>query len=105
VQSATRHAVDNVGAITAIMGDIDSFTAAIAAAVAQQNIAANEISQNIRQAASGTSLVARSIAGTAEATENANRSADKVLATAHGLSDQAAQLRTSVDRFLANVAG
>jgi methyl-accepting chemotaxis protein len=104
VQSATRLAVDNVGAITAIMGDIDSFTSSIAAAVAQQNIAANEISQNIGQAANGTAIVARSIAGTAEATENANRSADKVLATAHDLSDQAAQLRSSVDRFLANVA-
>ena len=104
VQSATRLAVDNVGAITAIMGDIDSFTSAIAAAVAQQNIAANEISQNIGQAANGTAMVARRIAGTAEATENANRSADKVLATAHDLSNQAAQLRSSVDRFLANVA-
>jgi methyl-accepting chemotaxis protein len=104
VQSATRLAVDNVGAITAIMGDIDKFTASIAAAVAQQNIAANEISQNIGQAANGTAIVARSIAGTAEATENANRSADKVLATAHDLSNQAAQLRSSVDRFLANVA-
>ena len=49
-------------------------------------------------------MVARSIAGTAEANENANRSADKVLATAHDLSDQAVQLRASVDRFLANVA-
>src|SRR5947208_9056191 len=37
VQSATRLAVDNVGAITAIMGDIDTFTSAIAVAVAQQN--------------------------------------------------------------------
>ena len=104
VQSATRQAVDNVGAITTIMGDIDSFTSTIAAAVAQQNVAATEISQNIGQAAAGTAIVARSIAGTAEATENANRSADKVLATAHDLSDQAAQLRSSVDRFLANVA-
>jgi methyl-accepting chemotaxis protein len=104
VQSATRLAVDNVGAITTIMGDIDSFTSTIAAAVAQQNMAATEISQNIGQAAAGTAIVARSIAGTAEATENANRSADKVLATAHDLSDQAAQLRSSVDRFLANVA-
>jgi methyl-accepting chemotaxis protein len=104
VQSATRQAVDNVGAITAIMSDIDSFTSTIAAAVTQQNTAANEISRNIGQAAAGTAIVARSIAGTAEATENANRSADKVLATAHDLSDQAAQLRASVDRFLANVA-
>jgi methyl-accepting chemotaxis protein len=104
VQSATRLAVDNVGAITAIMGDIDNFTSSIAAAVAQQNIAAKEISHNIGQAANGTAIVARSIADTAGATKNANRSADKVLATAHDLSDQAAQLRSSVDRFLANVA-
>ena len=104
VQSATRQAVDNVGAITAIMSDIDSFTSIIAAAVTQQNVAATEISRNIGQAAAGTAIVARSIAGTAEANENANRSADKVLATAHDLSNQAAQLRASVDRFLANVA-
>jgi methyl-accepting chemotaxis protein len=104
VQSATRQAVESVGAITTIMSDIDSFTSSIAAAVGQQNTAANEISRNIGQAANGTSIVARSIAGTAQATEDANRSADKVLATAHDLSDQAAQLRSSVDRFLANVA-
>jgi methyl-accepting chemotaxis protein len=104
VQSATRQAVDNVGAIASIMGDIDSFTSAIAAAVSEQNMAATEISRNIGQAAAGTAIVARSIAGTAEATENANRSADLVLSTAHDLSNQAAQLRSSVDRFLSNVA-
>jgi len=104
VQSATRQAVDNVGAIALIIGDIDKFTVRIAAAVDQQNAAAGEISRNIGEAADGTALVARSIAGTAEATDNANRSADMVLATAHDLSNQAAQLRASVDRFLANVA-
>ncbi|MGV7213362.1 HAMP domain-containing methyl-accepting chemotaxis protein [Bradyrhizobium sp. UFLA05-112] len=104
VQSATRHAVDNVGAIALIIGEIDSFTGRIAAAVSQQNAAAGEISRNIGQAANGTAVVARSIAGTAEATDNANRSADMVLATAHDLSNQAMQLRSSVDRFLANVA-
>ena len=104
VQSATRQAVDNVGAIASIMGDIDGFTSAIAAAVSEQNMAATEISRNIGQAAAGTAIVARSIAGTAEATENANRSADLVLSTAHDLSNQAAQLRSSVDRFLSNVA-
>jgi methyl-accepting chemotaxis protein len=104
VQLATRQAVDNVGAIALIIGDIDSFTGRIAAAVSQQNAAAGEISRSIGQAATGTAQVARSIAGTAEATDNANRSADMVLATAHDLSSQAAQLRSSVDRFLANVA-
>jgi methyl-accepting chemotaxis protein len=104
VQSATREAVDNVGAIASIIGDIDGFTGRIAAAVSQQNAAAGEISRNIGQAASGTAQVARSIAGTAEATDNANRTAEVVLATAQDLSSQATQLRSSVDRFLSNVA-
>jgi len=104
VQSATRQAVDNVGAIAVIIGDIDGFTGRIAAAVGQQSAAAGDISRNIGQAATGTAQVARSIAGTAEATDNANRSADVVLATAHDLSNQAMQLRSSVDRFLSNVA-
>jgi len=104
VQSATRQAVDNVGAISAIMKDIDSFTATIAEAVSQQNTATGEISRNIGQAAAGTASVAQSIAGTAAASEDTNRSADQVLTTAKDLSLQAAELRLSVDRFLANVA-
>ena len=104
VQSATKQAVDNVGAIASIMDEIDRFTAAIADAVSQQNAAANEISRSIGHAAAGTESVARSIAGTATATENTNRSADLVLATARDLSDQAVDLRASVDRFLSNVA-
>ncbi len=104
VQSATRLAVDNVGAIAAIMGEIDTFTATISTAVSEQNAATTEISQNIGQAAAGTASVAQNIAGTAAASEDTNRSADQVLATARELSNQAANLRESVDRFLANVA-
>jgi methyl-accepting chemotaxis protein len=104
VQVATKRAVDNVGAITAVMADIDSFTAAIARAMSQQNSAANEISENIRQAAAGTSSVAQRIAGTAAASEDTNRSADLVLATAQELSNQAANLRASVDHFLTSAA-
>jgi methyl-accepting chemotaxis protein len=104
VQLATKRAVDNVGAITAVMGEIDSFTATIANAVNQQNKAAAEISDNIRQAAAGTASVARGIAGAAAASENTSRSAGMVLSSAHDLSRQAADLRSSVDRFLANVA-
>jgi methyl-accepting chemotaxis protein len=104
LQVATKRAVDNVGAITSVMADIDSFTAAIARAVGQQNAAATEITENIRQAAAGTASVADRIAGTASASENTNRSADLVLATAQELSSQAAELRSSIDHFLASAA-
>jgi methyl-accepting chemotaxis protein len=104
VQLATKRAVENVGSITAVMGEIDSFTATIAGAVNQQSMAAAKISENIRQAAAGTAGVARGIAGTAAASETTNRSAEQVLNSARDLSRQATELRSSVDRFLANVA-
>jgi methyl-accepting chemotaxis protein len=104
VQTATKQAVDTVGGIADIMGAIDGLTSKISAAVNQQDIAATEISQNIRQAAAGSDDVARSVAGTADAIAETNRSADAVLTTANDLSRQAAELRSSVDRFLANVA-
>jgi methyl-accepting chemotaxis protein len=104
VQSAAKRAVENVAAITTVMGEIDRFTSTIAGAVNQQNTAAAEITENIRQAAAGTADVARGIAGTAAASENTNRSADLVLTSAHDLSRQATELRSSVDRFLSNVA-
>ena len=104
VQLASKRAVDNVGAITAVMNEIDTFTAAIASAVNQQNAAAAEITENIRHAAVGTADVARGISGAAAASENANHSAELILRSTNDLSRQAAELRSSVDRFLSNVA-
>jgi methyl-accepting chemotaxis protein len=104
VQLATKRAADNVAAMAAIMSEIDAFTATIASAVNLQNAAAAEITESVRQAAAGTANVARGIAGTAAANENANRSADLILRSANDLASQAAELRSSVDRFLSNVA-
>jgi methyl-accepting chemotaxis protein len=57
------------------------------------------------EAGRGFAVVASQLLpATAEAADNANRSAGLVLATTHELSDQAGQLRLSVDRFLSNVA-
>jgi len=103
VQLATKRAADNVAAMAAIMSEIDAFTATIASAVNLQNAAAAEITESVRQAAAGTANVARGIAGTAAANENANRSADLILRSANDLASQAAELRSSVDRFLSNV--
>jgi methyl-accepting chemotaxis protein len=104
VQLATKRAADNVAAMAQVMNEIDAFTATIASAVNLQNAAAAEITESVRQAAAGTANVARGIAGTAAANENANRSADLILRSANDLSRQASELRSSVDRFLSNVA-
>jgi methyl-accepting chemotaxis protein len=104
VQLATKRAADNVAAMAQVMNEIDAFTATIASAVNLQNAAAAEITESVRQAAAGTANVARGIAGTAAANENATRSADLILRSANDLSRQASELRSSVDRFLSNVA-
>jgi len=104
VQLATKRAADNVAAMAQVMNEIDAFTGTIASAVNLQNAAAAEITESVRQAAAGTANVARGIAGTAAANENATRSADLILRSANDLSRQASELRSSVDRFLSNVA-
>ena len=104
VQLATKRAADNVAAMAQVMNEIDAFTGTIASAVNLQNAAAAEITESVRQAAAGTANVARGIAGTAAANENATRSADLILRSANDLARQAAELRSSVDRFLSNVA-
>ena len=103
VQAATSQAVDTVGAIATVMGT-STFTARLPARWASRTRRPARSPGISDRRPPGTALVARSIAGTAEATDNANRTADMVLATAHDLSGQATQLRSSVDRFLSNVA-
>ena len=59
VQSATRQAVDNVGAIATIMGDIDRFTAALSRTSTSRTRATSEITHGIGQAATGTATASR----------------------------------------------
>jgi methyl-accepting chemotaxis protein len=104
VQSSTRHTVERIKSIAAVMMEISAATREITEAVRQQGIATEEIALNIQSAASATQNVARNVAGTTSAIGETNHAAAEVLEAAEYMTSHARDLNTSVDRFLRDVA-
>lgn len=104
IQASTDDAVKSIGEISETMGQVNEFTDSIANAVQEQGAATNEISMNVGQASQGTQAVAHDMSSVREAVEESGQSAGEVLSVSQEMSDQAEQLRVSVDRFLDQVA-
>ncbi len=103
IQGATREAIGAVGCIVQTIEEIGRTAATIAAAVRQQGNATSEIARSIQTAASGTSGVTATIMGVAHAARAAEAEADRVLAAATSLSDQANCLSQDVQGFISGV--
>ncbi len=103
IQGATTEAVEAIKGISTIIAEINDIAAGIAAAVEQQSAATNEISRNVQEAAQGTEAVTTNIAGVAEAARETGSAASQVLGAATGLGEQASDLRSAVESFVARV--
>jgi methyl-accepting chemotaxis protein len=103
MQNATTEAVQAIEGIGRTISAINEITSAISIAVEQQGSATQEIARNVQEAALGTGQVSSNIAAVNHAAEKTGSASNGVLASAEQLSQQAATLRTDVDRFLANI--
>ena len=103
MQNVTTEAVQAIEGIGRTIGAINEITSAISVAVEQQGSATQEIARNVQEAALGTGQVSSNIAAVNHAAEKTGSASNGVLASAEQLSQQAAALRTDVDRFLANI--
>ncbi|SHN61878.1 methyl-accepting chemotaxis protein [Bradyrhizobium erythrophlei] len=103
MQNVTTEAVQAIEGIGRTIGAINEITSAISIAVEQQGSATQEIARNVQEAALGTGQVSSNIAAVNHAAEKTGSASNGVLASAEQLSQQAATLRTDVDRFLANI--
>ncbi|SFV16278.1 Methyl-accepting chemotaxis protein [Methylobacterium sp. 174MFSha1.1] len=103
IRGSTDQAVSAIAAITGRIEEIDAVTVALAGAVEQQGAATQEIVRNVNQAAGGTGEVTTNIAGVAGAAEQTGAAADRVLASASELQQEATHLGAEVHRFLDTV--
>ncbi len=103
MQSATQDSVIAIKEISSTIKRISEIATTIASAVEEQNAATQEITRSIQQAAVGTSQVASNITDVNDGAMKTGSASVQVLAAAKSLSNQSAQLRTEVDRFLATV--
>ncbi len=103
IQESTGSAVAAIKGIGGTIGHINAISAAIASAIGQQDSATREIAGSIQAAAAGTSAVSGNLAVVNRVTGEAGSSAERVLATAGGLSREAQRLRDEVARFLTTI--
>jgi methyl-accepting chemotaxis protein len=104
VQGATDQAVAAIDNVDKTIARIDEIGSRIAAAVEEQGAATSEISRAGRHAAEQTEMLAASLVRLLEAANETSASSHDVVASASGLSDQAASLKRQVDEFLAQIA-
>ena len=86
------------------MQEINQNTAALAAAVEQQNSATGEISHNVASAAKGTGHVVSVLGEVAGAATETRSSAEVVRDASETVEQAVANLRVEVEDFLAKVA-
>jgi len=100
VQSATREAVDAIQTISKTIGNINSISAAIAAAVEEQGAATREIARNVHEASGATAEVSDNTGRVADSAHEIGQHAKELLGAASDLSKQAEGLTGKIDFFL-----
>jgi methyl-accepting chemotaxis protein len=103
VQTESARAAEAIGKLAQVIGEIDSITGTIAAAVEQQGSATGEIARNVTEATQGTAIAANAIGDVTAAAEEANQAARVVLDTAGNLTSTSGALSEAINRFLGRV--
>ncbi|MBR9972322.1 bacteriohemerythrin [Magnetospirillum sulfuroxidans] len=103
IQAATRTSVEAIRAITERITGIDEISAAVAAAVEEQEAATAEISRNVQETSLSTDQVSANIGEVLHATQRAEAAAKEVSAAAETLGGHTEMLRGEVRKFLAEV--
>ena len=103
IQAATREAVEAIGGVSRIIGEISGIATTIAASVEQQGAATVAITRNMHNTAEGMQSIGANIAGMDAAASETGAAAAHVLGAATELSGQADRLRAEVQRFVSEI--
>ena len=95
----TAGAVDAIGQISTVIGEINDFQATIAAAVEEQTATTNEMNRNVAEAANGSQQIANAISGLAAGTSETNSRVEDAQRAAAELAHMSADLQQAVARF------
>jgi methyl-accepting chemotaxis protein len=104
IQASTQDTAQAIQGITQIMSEVSTLSTSISAAIEQQTVATAEISQNVAEAARGTSGVVANVAAVGSAIEHTNAIAVSVDQSAKTIRDTQQSLNSMIERFLEDVA-
>jgi methyl-accepting chemotaxis protein len=99
IRGDTDGAVEAIGQIGTIIGQINEIQGTIAGAVEEQTATTNEIARSIGEAAEGATEIARNVSGVAEAARETATGAGETQRSAGELAGLADELRNRLARF------
>jgi methyl-accepting chemotaxis protein len=99
IQNDTRQAIAAIAQIAHVIGQINEYQTAIAAAVEEQSVTTREINRSVVDAAGGTRAIAADVTGLAEAVENSSTHSNNNRATAESLTAMSGDLRALIGGF------
>ncbi|GAB2885398.1 methyl-accepting chemotaxis protein [Nocardioides pacificus] len=99
IQSDTAGAVEAIGHISGVIGEINDYQSTIAAAVEEQTSTTNEMNRNVSEAAHGSRQIAESISGLAAGTQQTTERAADAQTAAIELARMSGELQEAVGRF------
>jgi len=103
VQLATRQVVSSMGDISAVIGQLDESSAAIAVTMEQQGSAIQEIARNVQEAATGTGAVTNNMSDVTDAARDVGNTTGLVKAASGQLSQQSVLLSDQVAKFVEKI--
>ncbi|MGY1771830.1 methyl-accepting chemotaxis protein [Blastococcus sp. SYSU D00813] len=99
IQADTAGAVEAIGQISSVIGEINDFQATIAAAVEEQTATTNEMNRNVAEAANGSQQIANAISGLAAGTQETNSRVEDAQRAAAELARMSGDLQQAIGRF------
>lgn len=103
MQAATEKAVTAIDGIQSVIKQIDDTSVSISSAVEEQDASTHEIARNVSEVSAGTQEVTSNIHVMNEGAKSTGEAAQSVLTSAQHMSQQSADLRTQLERFLAQI--
>ena len=99
IQADTGRAIDAIGGISGVIGQINDYQLTIASAVEEQTATTNEMSRSVQEAAGGSTEIATNITGVSAAAGSTTQALGQTRQAVDELSRMASDLRTTVSRF------
>jgi methyl-accepting chemotaxis protein len=104
IQQVSKQVIGALSSIKSAIGGVEEISAAISAAVEEQNATTNEIAANMGNAATGTTKINEEIRVVTDATNDSANSAGEVLDAAKALAVEAEKLSKEVSEFISEMA-
>lgn len=103
MQAGSEATSDAIHAVVKAIGRIDEQISGIASAIEEQNAVTAEIARNVTEAAHGSSQISENIADVGQVATDSTASAEQVMSTIQGLSQQSDLLQKELGNFLSTI--